>query len=374
MASIRKRTWTTATGETRTAWTVDVVDASGNRQRRQFSTKREAERWRVQVEGQIQAGTYRPDAHNTTVGQMLDQWLDHCEKRVGVDLERWTLASYRGKVAHLRPPERGVWNAKLNAVTAGTVQDVYLHLIGAGLSHQNARCVISTLSAAFGWARGRNMIAVNPVDGFRRSDSRNTEKVTAPDHETVKRLIRIASDNGDWFGLYLLFAATTGLRASEQRGLRWCDLDLKAGSVTVGSRIDRYGQRGAPKSSAGHRTVPLPPQLVQQLRAHKLKNGGKDDAPVFPARGGGFLRHENVAKSRWDPVRQRAGVPHMHWHALRHYAISCWVAAGVPIKVVQQRAGHSSIRMTLDRYSHVMPGQADGTEMEGIASRILDGT
>lgn len=76
MASVRKRTWTTAKGEKRTAWAVDFTDASGNRERRQFATKREADAFRVEIEGQLRAGTFRPEASKLTVQDVAQSYLE----------------------------------------------------------------------------------------------------------------------------------------------------------------------------------------------------------------------------------------------------------------------------------------------------------
>src|SRR4051794_27886960 len=100
MAPIRKRTWTTAGGEIRTAWAVDFIDASGRRERRQFATKREADAFRIQIEGQLQAGTFRPEAAKVTVKDVCDSYLDHCRGRMlrGERMTRHNLAVYEGHI------------------------------------------------------------------------------------------------------------------------------------------------------------------------------------------------------------------------------------------------------------------------------------
>ena len=82
MATVRKRSWTTAKGEPRAAWTVDLVDSSGNRERRQFTSKAAANAFRIMLEGQLQKGTYRPDASRVTVGDVADAFLAYCEARM----------------------------------------------------------------------------------------------------------------------------------------------------------------------------------------------------------------------------------------------------------------------------------------------------
>src|SRR5689334_13065228 len=107
MASIRKRTWATANSETRTAWAVDFTDAGGKRERHQFATKREADAFRIQIEGQLRAGTFRPDAAKVTVKDACDSYLDHCRGRMqrGERMTRHNLAVYEGHVFNYICPD-----------------------------------------------------------------------------------------------------------------------------------------------------------------------------------------------------------------------------------------------------------------------------
>lgn len=371
MASIRKRTWRTKAGEPRTAWLVDVLDRQGNRTAKQFTSLKEAKAYRSKIETEINRGVYRVEAGKMTVADAVDLWLKHCDKREGVDLEPGTVADYKVKAGHLK--QQTVARMKLADVTTGVVNDLFLDMLENGMPMPTAKRVVSTLSAVFTYAMHNNWAALNPCAGRRtRVGARASEAVTPPDHETVKCLLDAAYQTDLGFGLYVRLAVISGLRASEQRGLRWGDLDLKAGTVTVGARLDRYNRRGDPKSRAGHRTIPLSPRLVAELRERKLRCGGREDMPVFTARGGAPFRHENLMRSRWYPVRQAAGCPEVNWHALRHYAISTWIEAGLTPKAVQVRAGHSSIRITFDRYGHLFPSSEAGAELAGIEAR-LDG-
>jgi integrase len=82
MASVRKRQWQNASGQPSIRWAVDFLDAQGKRQRKQFETRREADAFRVEIEGQLRAGTYRPDAARITVKEAAELFLAHCEERM----------------------------------------------------------------------------------------------------------------------------------------------------------------------------------------------------------------------------------------------------------------------------------------------------
>lgn len=82
------------------------------------------------------------------------------------------------------------------------------------------------------------------------------------------------------------------------------------------------------------------------------------DGLVFPAPEGGYLRLENFHKRAWNPAIAAAGVAPLRLHDLRHTCASLAIAAGADVKVLQRMMGHASAALTLDRYGHLMPGQA----------------
>ena len=99
MASVRKRTWSTATGEVKTAWQVDFIDGKGDRQRRHFHLKKQADAFRIDVQAQVRGGTHRPDAERLTIKGVCANFLEHCEGRHRRDerMSRKMLAVYRGQ-------------------------------------------------------------------------------------------------------------------------------------------------------------------------------------------------------------------------------------------------------------------------------------
>jgi hypothetical protein len=113
MATIRKRQWKTAKGELRTGWAVDFMDSQGKRQRKQFDSRREADDYRVEAEGQLRTGTFRLDAARVTVGEAAELFLAHCEERMK-RRERMTQRNfqvYRGYIRNYICPNPE-WHAK----------------------------------------------------------------------------------------------------------------------------------------------------------------------------------------------------------------------------------------------------------------------
>jgi hypothetical protein len=121
VARICKRTWQTSKGEWRTSWQVDFVDQRGTRQRKHFTLRKAADAYRIAVEGQIRAGTYRPDGERMTVPEACAAWLEHCEGRHRRDerMTRRMLENYRDAVTRrFLHPEHGIGGYRLSALTA----------------------------------------------------------------------------------------------------------------------------------------------------------------------------------------------------------------------------------------------------------------
>jgi integrase len=183
----------------------------------------------------------------------------------------------------------------------------------------------------------------------------------------------------------LLTAIFTGLRASELRGLRWIDVDLKGGEIHVRQRADRYNKIGALKSEAAERTVPLIPLLINALREWKLACPKGELGLTFPNTLGRIESLSNIITYALHPALIAAGVildgkpKYGGLHALRHFYTSWCInrrADGgleLPLKVVQARLGHASIQMTADRYGHLFPRGDDRAELAAAESAFLVG-
>jgi integrase len=131
--------------------------------------------------------------------------------------------------------------------------------------------------------------------------------------------------------------------------LRWRHIDLDRGEVTIETRVDAHRQEDVTKTAVGMRNVPLGSALVEELRAWQSRSAyaGSDDL-VFPNERGKYLSHDNMVKRLFLPLFDRladlhAQSPREHpaapalfnWHALRHFAISCWIDAGLAPKTIQ---------------------------------------
>ena len=375
--SVRKRKWTTRRGEPKEAWIVDYSH-EGNRTMRTFQKKKDADAFAHQAGVDIRAGTHTPVNRSITVAKAAEDWLES----VRLDnRERSTLDYYRQHVAHIIKHIGKLKLANLTAVRANTFRDELL----ATLSRPLARKVLTSLRSLLRNAQSRGTVAQNVGLSIKRveADGRGKRKLKIgediPSADEIKALIAAMPDNR-WRPM-LLTAVFTGLRASELRGLRWDCVDLKAGVVHVRQRADRYGEIGKPKSKAGHRTVPLPPMVLNTLREWKLKcPHGK---LVFPTVNDRISRYNDIVRAL-QAAGRRAGLldsngksKYTGLHSLRHFYASWCInpvdrgGQGLPPKVVQERLGHSSIVMTMDTYGHLFPDERDAEKRLADAERAL---
>ena len=161
-------------------------------------------------------------------------------------------------------------------------------------------------------------------------------------------------------------ALALGLRQGEALALRWVDLDLDAGFVTVRAGLQRVAGRLVlvePKTPKSRRTIAAPPIVVAALRAHRSRQlqdrlaagaAWQDLDFVFCTQTGGPLDSRNVTRD-FQRSLAKAGLPHMRFHDLRHSCASLLLAQGVHPRVVMETLGHSQIALTLNTYSHVIP-------------------
>jgi integrase len=377
--SVRKRKWTTRSGEAKEAWVVDYSQ-DGRRHIETFKRKKGADAFAQQVGVDIRAGTHTPVSKSITVAQAAENWIKSVELE---GRERSTLAQYRQLARHIT---MRIGSHKLASLTAPRLNGFRDDLL-ASISPVMARKVLVALKSLLRDAQRRGDVAQNVALSIKRIDTnkRGERKlkigIDIPDMGEIKVLIAAMPDR--WRPL-LLTAIFTGLRSSELRGLRWQDVDLQARELHVRQRADRYNAIGQPKSKAGHRTVPLGTMVANVLREWKLRCPRSELGLVFPTGNGRISRHNDIVRAfgrivRVAGVLDADGKPkYTGLHALRHFYASWCInpidrgGQGLPPKVVQDRLGHSSIVMTMDTYGHLFPpGDDAGKRLEDAERALL---
>jgi integrase len=309
--SVRSRTWTWK-GIERQAFVVDYVDQGGKRRHKTFRTQKAAKDFSASSRIEVKEGTHVADSASATVAQAGDLWINTAE---ALGLERTTLEQYRQHLhLHILPLLGRTKLSKLNAPLIRAFAD---RLRDEGRSGTMVKYIIRSLGGLLSDAQERGLIIRNPVHELRvrrkgrkadtkdRRGSKLKVGVDIPTPDEIKAIIQAAT--GRWRP-FLLTAIFSGLRASELRGLRWQDIDLKRAELHIRQRADKYREIGLPKSEAGERTVPLPPSLISVLREWKLAcpNGALD--LVFPNGRGNVEFHNNIIHRGLWPIMMAAGV------------------------------------------------------------------
>jgi integrase len=376
--SVRKRKWTTRSGEAKEAWIVDYAQ-DGQRHIETFARKKDADAYAQQVGVDIRAGTHTPVSKSITVAQAAEDWINAVELE---QREASTLAQYGQHADHINKRIGNIKLANLTTPRVNTFRDDLLK----DMSRAMARKVLASLKSLLRDAQRRGNVAQNVslgvkrIDADKRGEGRLKVGVNIPRTDEIKSLIAVMPDR--WRPL-LLTAIFTGLRSSELRGLRWQDVDLKSGVLHVRQRADRYNTIGKPKSKAGDRIVPLGPLVLNVLRAWKLKCPKGELGLVFPTASGRIHLHNNIVRAFKSAVRaaklinSNGELKYTGLHALRHFYASWCInpidrgGQGLPPKVVQTQLGHSSIVMTMDTYGHLFPSGDDADKRLAEAERAL---
>ena len=372
--SVRRRVWTTGRGEAREAWIVNYTDQAGSRRIATFERKRDADAYDAEVRTAVRAGTHTAPSRSPTVAEAIEDWLERGELE---QLERASLKQYRELGVHI---ERHLGTFRLAELTTPGVNR-FRDSLCRTVSRSMARKILTALKGILGEAQRRGNVAQNVAIGVSIGpDKRKAHLEVGKDIPTPDEIRRILAAASERARPLLVTAALTGLRASELRGLRWNDVDLKRGELHVRQRADRYGVIGRLKSSAGQRTVPLGPMAVNTLKTWRLASA--TSGLVFPTRSGKPIDHPSLWKRMLAPAQIKAGIvttggkPKYSFHALRHFYASWCINRRVdgglelPLKVVSTRLGHASIQITADRYGHLFPRGDDGAEL-ATAERTL---
>ncbi len=314
------------------------------------------------------------DPSRMTLAAFLAHWL---ESVIRVKRRQTTYERYEGIIRVQIVPHLG--GVAIQKLTPLHLTRLYAALHRAGLSASTiglAHTVLhSSLLQAYRWqmvARNVAESATPATEGIVRAI--NPEALWSDDQ--TRHFLAILKDEP--LRAFFVLEINTGLRRGEIIGLRWPAVDLARGEIHI--REQRVKVRGgmlvgSPKTASGRRSLVLSPDTAAVLRRYQETQAGERETfgtawagadYVFTSPRGKLLYPSYVDKL-WRRTEARAGIPHMKFHNLRHLNATLLLNAGIHPKVVQERLGHSSITITLDRYSHV------SRDLQGAAAAALDG-
>ena len=367
------------------SWTVvydlPVDPVTGKRRQRSEAirgTKRDAEHRLREILLSIDQGAY-VRRNRLTVGELLSQWM---QNYAAMNTSDRTQESYAAVVqGHLIP---SLGRVPLSELEPQQLESYYAGKLSGGRA--DGKGGLSASSVVY-----HHRILSNALDYAVRMGLavRNVAKVVEPPRvarvamrtlslEEVNRLLYVAKDTDHY--VYFATLIYTGLRRGELLALRWRNLDLSSGKLSVVATAYKLGSGEyrikEPKTLHSRRTVILPSSLVELLKAYRFDQellriqlgiGLEADDFVF-SRADGSPVNPNAVTLAFGRILKRAGLKGVRIHDLRHTHATLMLTAGVHPKVVSERLGHANIGITLDIYSHVLPGlqEAAAEKFDGL--------
>ena len=310
-------------------------------------------------------------AGRTTVAEYLGWWMENV---VRGEVAHRTYHNYLSLIRNHIVPKLG--KKKLNTLKLEEVENLYRSMMAKGLSSATIRYAHAVLRRALKQAVVRGLVPRNVAEGA--SLPRMSQKeIQAFTLDEVRRFLEAAKQDR-LEALYVL-AVTCGCRQAEWLGLRWADVDIEGARLTVRRQVQRSrdgsGMIIGPTKNKKSRTIRLGNKAIEALKAHRESqakdiasaNGlWKDPDLVFASTIGTLLDPSNVVSRSFKPLLRRADLPEIRFHDLRHACATLLLSEGVPVKVVQEVLGHSSVSVTMDVYSHVLP------DMQEKAASAMD--
>lgn len=308
------------------------------------------ERWALGQGLPVSAGT-------TSLQTFLGRWL----AIASTQLRPSTARAYTIDVQRFLP---FLGRVPLRALTPGMIASTYASLLKSGLSARSveqAHCVLHlALKQAMHWG----IVARNPTELVTPPRPR-TREMTALNRCQLQHLLSVTAGSR-WHVLWVVLG-TTGMRLGEALGLKWTDIDLEQARLVVRRTLLRHPGHGLlfapPKTEKSRRTIHLSEAARRTLVHHWQGEADRraqardwiDTGLVFTNVRGGPVESGEINRALTRAL-ELAGLPHIRVHDLRHTVASILLEAAVHPKVVQELLGHSTIRLTLDTYSHLTPG------------------
>ena len=328
-----------------------------------FRTKREAEAALAEAQKTVLDGTVVANS-NMRLDDFLDEWLIGQEARLRP-------SSHHSYVMAGKRLKRHLGKYKLQALTPLQIEKFYAELLdhgqrnGKGLSPKTVKNTHVVLRKALADAERLGLVHRNAAAAARGPTVQRPEMSTWSSDQ-LKTFSEVAEESRMRNAFTIL--ATTGMRRGEALGLRWGDIDFDSAQIAIVQTVSTVDSKvvvGQPKTSGSRRTVYVHDATIRALRQQRqlqaeerLASGpawDTDNDLVFRNLTGGPVNPDWFSR-HFDKLVEKADVPRIRLHDLRHTNATLSLKAGVHPKVVSERLGHSTVAITLDLYSHVTPG------------------
>jgi integrase len=326
-------------------------------------TKKQVEAERRRLLSELERGTY-VDPTKETVAAFLERWIEHMRGQVSprsheryAEIARKNIVPLLGAVALIKLQPAQISAAYAKALTSGNRQG------RGGLSARTVTHMHRVLRQALQQAVRWQLLIRNPAD-LVKPPKVERQQMTVLDANATAELIEAARPYTVFMPIML--GALCCLRRGEIAALKWKSVDLEAGQLAVVASTEqtKAGCREKETKSGRTRTIALPPLLIEELRQHRIEQAQAllgigvrvtADHHVIMQADGSPLQPNSLTHAFTDFLEAR-GLKRVRLHDLRHSHATHMLAAGIHPKIASERLGHSKVGITLDLYSHVLPG------------------
>ncbi|WP_442636625.1 tyrosine-type recombinase/integrase [Rossellomorea marisflavi] len=357
-------------GKTHYYYAFEVKEKNGKRKtlkKRGFKTKKEARSAEAERRVEWESGM-SIDPSKMTFGQYITDWLANKN-----DITPETRYTNEGHLRNHIIPELG--NIKLQSLDVGHIESFISTLKKKEIAQSTIRKIFNLMQTCLKSAHRKQIISKNPTDLMDRGSKPKVNKPNI-DYWTKEEVKTFFSKLKHRQKLLFVLAIYCGMRRGEILGLRWRDIDLENRRIHVRNSLrPQQGLTNNVKTASGYRSITFSEFVKSEIIRHKemveeekkMKDDYRDQDLVICQRNGDHISVGNFTRM-WKYVINNTEMRYIRFHDLRHTCASLLLSAGVHPKVVQELLGHSSIKVTMDKYSHLMPNmQAEAADtMENL--------
>ena len=338
---------------------------------RKFITKKSKDKqvvleWLAKNQNNIMNNTF-VESSSITLEQWIWNWMTVYKLN---SVEGNTYARYISLINNHIAPE--ITKLKLKDLSKSQLQNIYNHIMDKGLAYESMKHVHTVFNQALKCAVAENLIAQNFAEGLNKGKKEDVEEVAVFTREQQRQII----DNLPLspLGVLIRTGVGTGARLGELLGLSWDDVDLENNIIHIrnglkkkkvfsedGKKIIKhYLALGKLKTPKSRRDIPINDATASMLKKYKLTQRSfiknKDIIPtmVFLSSAGTYWDECN-ARKQYTKFLKSIDIPYIKFHALRHTFATRILEENVQPKVAQELLGHSTVSITMDIYSHVLP-------------------
>lgn len=350
-----------------------MLETSNNGKRKQkkkmgFKTKKEATAYMAEAQVDLNKGTYI-EPSKVLYKDFMQKYFSIKKRSLGIQ----TIDVYQVHLKNYIIPSIG--GIPLSNLKTDDIDKFISDMIDKGYAPATIKKAINIIKNSLEHAIDIELLNKNVAKKATLPQEIKTEMKIWNEAE-VNKFLKVAKDSEYYCFFYI--AIMTAMRKGEILGLRWKDIDFKKKQLTVKQVLSQDAKSfiSGAKTKASNRTIDLSNSTLEVLKAQKAKieqqksilgNGYNSDHDlVIATQIGTPVDSSNLRKRIFSPLIEKADVPKIRIHDLRHTSASLLFNKGVNIKVISERLGHSSISITLQTYSHILP------TMQRDAADILD--